>query len=204
MEVFQATYWRLPASMTAVEMRQRAELIQNFGGADTKSDGNDDEFEELLVSDSETEDDLNEINETPMKSHGQVNKLIYDESDDDDNHVRGNVTAISTGENMDLHSETDNANPSDTEINTEDIRSRLNSLLDSEDSDHSGGSKSVSGNRKATKRRRIQAFESDSDNDENVIDNSSTQMEQIRNEANVPSAIAAKKKKAIIESDDEE
>lgn len=201
MEIFQATYWRLPASMTAVEMRHRADLIQNF---DTKSDGNDDEFEKLRVSDSETEDDLNEINETPMKSHDEVNKLIYDESDGDDNHVRGNVTAISTGENIDLHSEAENAVPSDAEMNTEDIRSRLNSLLDSDDSDHSGGSSSVSRNRKTTKRRRIQAFESDSDNDENVTDNSSTQMELIRNEANTKSAIGAKKKKAIIESDDEE
>lgn len=183
--------------MTAAEMRQRADLLKNFDVADTNFDGNDDEFEQLLVSDSETDDDLNGVDETLMESHGQ---LISVGSDDDESDVRENVTAINTEEHMNLQSETENAVSSDTEINTEDIRSRLNNLLDSDDSDHSEGTLSLSERKKGTKRRRIQAFESDSENDAVAEDISST---QIPNETNTKSAIGAKKKKAIIESDEE-
>lgn len=115
----------------------------------------------------------------------QMNKLIYNDSDDDDNFMRENsnknVSTSPQGEYEDY-----------TEINTEDIQSKLNELLDSDDSIDEEND-SLKKNQKKIKRVRVQAFESDSDDQENVVLNSNTDKIQ-----------TAPKKKRIIESESDD
>lgn len=189
-----------------MEMRQRSKLLQNYASVEIQSDGNEDDFGKLLVSDSESEDDSNEINETLVTSHNHLNKRKV-QSEDDANGARANVTTDSGKKKLNLQPETENVVSSDTEINTEDIRARLNKLLESDDSDDSIHKKVTtiqSGNTKGMKRRRIKAFESDSDNDEDTVNISSIQIKQHYSDTNTKPAIVAKKKKAVIESDDEQ
>lgn len=175
--VFQATYWRFPASMTAVEMRRRAKIIHNYASVVARSE---DDFEKLLVADSE--DDLNGINDTLFSSP--------DSDDDQDEQSSMNKT---NEKNLYLQSSSANVVPDDTEINTEDIRFRLNELLDSDDSVHC---------EVTAKRRRTQAFESDSDIDEGLENISGAPTKQKNNNTN-KNIQSVKKRKAIIESDDE-
>lgn len=175
---FQATFWRLPANMTAAEMRKRAEIIQNYI---TRSEGIEDDFGKLLVSDSETEDGFNPTNATPVN---------FSSDDDNDANVNNNIN-----KSKNVQSESKKGVFSDTEMNTQNIRSRLNELLDSDDSDDDSlrSPTLLSANTKGMKRRRLQAFDSDSDKNEDMENSSSIEIQESYINATTGSGIAAKK-----------
>lgn len=185
LNIFQATYWRFPVSMTAVEMRERARIIQNFASIVARSE---DEFEKLVAVDSEN--DLSGMNDTLFSSRDR-------DSDDHDEQLSINQK---NENNPYLQSRAENAVSDDTEINTEDIRFRLNELLDSDDEVHDEVTAMFRENTEKMKRRRTQAFESDSDEDEGMENISSAPTMQKNSTTNTQSV---KKRKAIIESDGE-
>lgn len=194
-------YWRVPATMTAAEMRQRANIVQKYASSETQSDDYEDDFERLLLCNSETEDDLEEINDT---LRDDMNTLIHNHSDDNDYDLQLIANENSKKKESKESSQTENAFVDKAEINTETIRSRLNELLDSDDSDvstHIESTASFAKNVVGVKRRRIQAFESDSDMDDDTENIPNTQVKENYMNTNTSSIISAKKKKAI-ESDD--
>lgn len=170
--------------MTAEEMRQRSEAIKNFTRGKTLSEEKSEGFENVIASDSVSEDDSNNLNGDEEIIHDQT--ININERDDG-----------SEGK-LNFRTGTENTVSGDIEINTEDIRSKLNELLASDDTDEDVKITMVlSRKTKNMKRRRIQAFESDSDKNEDIENISDIHEKQ--NE----SAIVAKKKKPIIESDGE-
>lgn len=195
-------YWRVPVTMTAAEMRQRANIVQKYTSSETQSDDNEDDFDRLLVCNSENEDNSEEINET---IRDDMNKVIHNQRNDNDYGTQPIANENSKKKETNESPETEIAGADEAEINTEAIRFRLNELLDSDDSDvstHIEATASFVKNVVGMKRRRIQAFESDSDMDDDTGNIANTQAKENYMNTNTTSAISAKKKKAI-ESDDE-
>lgn len=174
--------------MTAEEMRQRSEAIENFTRVKTLSGEKSKGFENVCAPDSVSEDDSDKLNGDGETIHDQMNNQTININERDDG---------SEGK-LNFRKGTKNTVPEDIEINTEDIRSKLNELLASDDTDEDVEITMVlSRKTKNMKRRRIQAFDSDSDKNEDIENISDIQKNQ--NE----SAIVAKKKKPLIESDGE-
>lgn len=76
---YKGTYWRIPATLTAEELRKRADILAG-GDASTDNMVNEaDDFGPLAVSDSEDEDD-----NAQHSRMNQANSLMYNDSDGED------------------------------------------------------------------------------------------------------------------------
>lgn len=168
--------------MTAAEMRLRSNLLSGDDIGDASANEMiqvDDDFERLHVtnSDSELDEDIGRVVENREAKRQKVNDLMYNDSDNEDEQrsplkPSKDKRSKKSGQKINIFDMVKNSGDNDKEannvydenemeINSEDIRSRIAQLDDSDTSDVEQTAKAVK-----QPRKRIAIVDSDSEDDD--------------------------------------
>lgn len=168
--------------MTAAEMRLRSNLLSGDDIGDASANEMiqvDDDFERLHVtnSDSELDEDIGRVVENREAKRQKVNDLMYNDSDNEDEQrsplkPSKDKKSKKSGQKINIFDMVKNSGDNDKEannvydenemeINSEDIRSRIAQLDDSDTSDVEQTAKAVK-----QPRKRIAIVDSDSEDDD--------------------------------------